>query len=403
MRRNLTLAYLTSSYARASDTFIRGEVAQLRALGHTVHTFSIRRPSPSEIIGEEVARERAATIDILASGLPSLAWAGLCETARSPRGFFSAFRLANQVSSMGLKGRSWPFAYLLEGAFLARKLRSLGVEHLHNHFGEGVAAVAMLAAHLAEIPFSLTIHGSAEFDIPTQLALDVKVHHASFVVAISEYTRSQVYRWSAADDWSKIHIIRCGVNADFIEAPPTPVADTPRFVSVGRFAEQKGQLVLVQAVGLLRDRGVPCELVLVGDGPMRRVIEKLIDRLDLSDRVRITGLMGPSEVRREILAARGLVQPSFAEGLPVVLMEALALRRPVISTYIAGIPELVHPGVNGWLVPPGSVKALAEAMQQALATDIVELDRMGHAGAALVAERHCASTEASKLAQLITS
>jgi colanic acid/amylovoran biosynthesis glycosyltransferase len=401
MRRHLTLAYLTSRYARASDTFIRGEVAQLRALGHTVHTFSIRRPSPSEIVGEDIARERAATIDIVAAGLPRLAWAGLRELVRSPRGSFSAARLATRVSSLGLKGRSWPVAYLLEGAFLARKLRSLGVEHLHNHIGEGVAAVAMLAATLAEIPYSLTIHGPSEFDIPTQLALDVKVHHASFVVAISEYTRSQVYRWSAADDWPKIQIIRCGVDSDFLQVPPTPVPDTPRFVCVGRLAEQKGQLLLVQATALLRDRGVPCELVLVGDGPMRREIEKLIDRLDLSDRVRIAGWMGASDVRREILAARGLVLPSFAEGLPVVLMEALALGRPVISTYIAGIPELVHPGVNGWLVPAGSVEALAEAMQQALATDNVELDRMGQAGAALVAERHHSSTEAGKLARLM--
>jgi glycosyltransferase involved in cell wall biosynthesis len=172
---------------------------------------------------------------------------------------------------------------------------------------------------------------------------------------------------------------------------------------VGRLAEQKGQLLLVEASAKLRDRGADFELVIVGDGPMREELEQLIDRLGLRDRVRITGFLDNRAVRRELEAARALVLPSFAEGLPVVIMEAMALGRPVIATYIAGIPELVEPGRSGWLIPAGALEPLVEAMAEALAAGPDELDRMGRAGAARASLQHDAATEAGKLAVLIAS
>ena len=398
-----TIAYLTSRYARASDTFIRGEVRQLRALGHTVHTFSIRRPSPHEVVGEEVARERASTLDLVAQGPGKLAVAGLLELLTAPGRALSAARMAAKVGVPGVKGRAWPAAYLLEAAFLARRLRALDVEHLHVHIGEGVAAVAMLAAKLAEIPYSLTIHGPNEFDVPTLLALDEKVHRAAFTVAISEFTRSQVYRWCRPGDWGKVHVVRCGVGDAFLGPEyPAPIApDSRRFVSVGRLSEQKGQLILVEAAAILAARGLDFEVVLVGDGPMRGEIEARVARDGLGGRVRLLGWRDADGVRDEILAARAMVLPSFAEGLPVVLMEALALGRPAISTYVAGIPELIEPGVSGWLVPPGSATALAEAMASALATPPGRLAEMGRAGALAVSRRHHAATEAARLLALI--
>ena len=167
------------------------------------------------------------------------------------------------------------------------------------------------------------------------------------------------------------------MDAAYLAPASAPLPDAPRLVCVGRLAEQKGQLVLVQAAARLRDQGVPFELVLVGDGPMRAEIERLIARLDLGGHIRIAGWLDGAGVRREILASRALVLPSFAEGLPVVLMEALALGRPVISTYVAGIPELVRPRIDGWLVPPGSVEDLAEALREALAAPASRLERMG--------------------------
>jgi glycosyltransferase involved in cell wall biosynthesis len=179
-----------------------------------------------------------------------------------------------------------------------------------------------------------------------------------------------------------------------------PVPDVSRVVCVGRLAEQKGQILLIRALAVLAAEGVVCELVLAGDGPLRPMIEAETERLALSDRVRITGWLGGAAVRREIETARGLVLPSFAEGLPVVLMEALALGRPVVTTYVAGIPELVRAGAHGWLVPAGSVEELSSALRELLTTPTEQLDAMGKAGAARVAERHDVKCEAGKLAAL---
>jgi glycosyltransferase involved in cell wall biosynthesis len=178
------------------------------------------------------------------------------------------------------------------------------------------------------------------------------------------------------------------------------VPDVPRLVSVGRLCEQKGQFLLLQAAAKLRRAGVNFELVLVGDGPLRGELEALVAREGLGDQVRIAGWASGETVQQEIEAARALVLPSFAEGLPVVLMEALARGRPVISTYVAGIPELVRDGECGWLVPAGSQDALTIAMQRALESSATHLTEMGRRGYTRVRQMHDASTNAQKLLRL---
>jgi colanic acid/amylovoran biosynthesis glycosyltransferase len=192
-------------------------------------------------------------------------------------------------------------------------------------------------------------------------------------------------------------------DASFLNAAPVPVPDVPRLVCIGRLSGQKGQLILLQAAAVLMREGVPFELVLAGDGEMRAVIEAAIEQLGLAQRVRITGWIDAAQVREELLAARAMVLPSFAEGLPVVVMEAMALGRPVLTTYIAGIPELVQHGRTGWLFPAGDVDALVAAMKQCLATPTLALDGMGAAARERVRERHDAAREARKLAVLMNA
>ena len=196
-------------------------------------------------------------------------------------------------------------------------------------------------------------------------------------------------------------MIHCGLDEMFLSAVPTPIPERPRLVNMGRLSEQKGQLLLIEAAAPLHAQDLDFELVIVGDGPLRGELERLIDQHGMRGRVRITGFLDNHGVRRELEAARALVMPSFAEGLPVVIMEALALGRPVISTHIAGIPELVEPGRHGWLVPAGAVEPLVAAMAAALTADTADLEAMGRAGAARVAERHNVNIEAKKLAELI--
>ena len=265
------IAYLTSQYARASDTFIRAEVAELRKSGFTVHTFSVRTPPGAESLSPAIRAERANTEDLLSAGAGGLAASTAVAMGR-PGAFVRAAKLAAAVASPGVKGHLWPAAYLAEAAHLARRLRALGVQHLHNHIGRNSAAVAMIASELADVPYSLTVHGPSEFDLPHELALGTKIRRSAFTVAISEYGRSQLMRWSRPADWDKIHVVHCGLDADFLAAEPTPVPDVPTVVSVGRLVPEKGQLVLVRAVAELVRQGVPVELVLIGDGPMRPAI-----------------------------------------------------------------------------------------------------------------------------------
>jgi glycosyltransferase involved in cell wall biosynthesis len=247
----------------------------------------------------------------------------------------------------------------------------------------------------------MTVHGPHDFLSAEQWGLGAKISASAATVCISDFGKSQCMLFAPAGSWNRLHVVRCGLDGSFLDVAPPPHPETPRLVCVGRLGPEKGQLLLVQAAATLRDRGLPVEVVLVGDGPLRREIEDSAIRLGVSERVRVVGWQDSSQVRRGIEESRALVLPSFAEGIPVVLMEAMALRRPVISTYVGGIPELVRPGENGWLVPAGSVEDLARAMAEAILATPEELDRMGSLGRSLVLERHVLAREVGKLAEIL--
>ncbi len=249
--------------------------------------------------------------------------------------------------------------------------------------------------------FSFTVHGPEEFDKAHLIHLRAKIERAKFVVAISHFGRSQLLRHCDQADWKKIHVVRCGVDDQFLRDEIFPIPKTNRLVCVGRLSEQKGQLLLIEAVGRLRDQGIAVTLVLVGDGEMRGEIEDRLRDLQLESQVSITGWASGEEVKKQLVASKALVLPSFAEGLPVVIMEAMALGRPVLSTYVAGIPELVRPSESGWLVRAGSVEHLTAALQQVLATSPEDLTLLAQRGRELVAAEHNVATNAQLLLQLI--
>jgi colanic acid/amylovoran biosynthesis glycosyltransferase len=317
---------------------------------------------------------------------------------RRPARLLTALRLAWRMSRESDRPLPYHLIYVIEACQIALWLADAGVGHLHAHFGTNSAEIAMLARTLGGPPYSFTVHGPDEFLRP--MGLEEKIHRAAFTVAISDFGRSQLFMRARYADWPGIRVVHCGLEGAFYEGDPVPPADAPRLVCVGRLCEAKGQLLLLDAAARLAARGIVFELILAGDGPLRGELEALVQRHGLTRQVRITGWISSAEVRREILAARAMVLPSFAEGLPVVIMEAMALRRPVLSTYVAGIPELVRPGETGWLFPAGSIQSLLEAMQDCLASSPGELRRMGDAAYARVLSRHAVDTEAAKLAAL---
>jgi colanic acid/amylovoran biosynthesis glycosyltransferase len=396
----MRVAYLTNQYPSISHTFVRREIHGLEALGAQVERFSIR-PIPIESLPDSRDREELSkTHALLARGAIGLLPAVTRIAATRPRAFARAELLAAQLGLNSDRGLARNFGYLAEACALVEELERRGVRHVHAHFGTNSAAVAMLAHELDGPSYSFTVHGPEEFDKPDAIGLRAKIARAAFVVGVSSFGRSQLYRYCDARDWQKVQVVRCGLDDSYVRSAPTPVPDVPRFVSVGRLCEQKGQLLLVEAAGELKREGRTFELVLVGDGPMRKEVEALIAREQLNGSVRITGWASGEVVQSEIEGARAFVLPSFAEGLPVVIMEALGRGRPVISTYIAGIPELVKDGECGLLVPAGSASAVADAMRALLDANTVRLSAMGQSGYARVCAMHDARENARVLLSL---
>ncbi len=395
----MKVAYVVNQYPKVSHTFIRREIFALERQGVAVDRYAMRGWDADVKDAQDIA-ERERTHHVLRESLPALVARAIGRSLRHPGRALRALKAALAMSRQA--ERSWPYhlMYFVEACTLADWFERDGIDHVHAHFGTNSTEVAMLAHLLSGVPYSFTVHGPEEFDKPKFLHLASKIRHAEFVVAISSYGRSQLWRWLPADQWRKVQVVHCALEKPFFEAAERIVSQqAPRFVNVGRLCAQKGQLLLIEAAAVLAREGRVFELVLAGDGEMRDAIEAAIRRHDLSSRVRITGWIDSATVRAEMLAARALVLPSFAEGLPVVIMEAMAVGRPVISTRIAGIPELVRDGTDGWLVPPGSLEDLAAAMRDCLDADADRLARMGLSARARVEQRHDVDTEAAKLRQ----
>lgn len=395
----IRVAYLINQYPAVSHSFIRREIGALESRGLAVQRIALRGWQ-GELADAQDREERRRTRYVLKGGPLALLAAVARAAAASPRRFVRALILALRMSRRAQRPMPYHLAYLAEACRILPWLREAGATHMHAHFGTNAAEVAMLAHALGGPCYSFTVHGPEEFDQPLALKLADKAQHAAFVVAVSSYGRAQLLRWIDPAQWDKVKVVHCGLEKSYFAARPASPPRTPRFVCVGRICEQKGQLLLVEAVAKLAARGLALELVIAGDGEMRPQLEASIARHGLEGRVAITGWIGGEAVRDEILAARALVLPSFAEGLPVVLMEAMALRRAVISTYVAGIPELVRPGENGWLAPAGDLEALCRALEEAAACPVETLERMGNAAFQRAAARHSIDVEAAELARL---
>ena len=400
--RALRLAYLTTQYPAVSHTFIRRELVELERRGHHVLRLAIRRvagplPDPAD------SAEQSKTLHCLAQPMVALLVAVICSMASRPFRFVATAGAALTLARRSDRGLVRHLAYLVEAAYLLGVVRRERIQHVHVHFGTNAAAVALLMRRLGGPSYSIAIHGPAEFDAPIGLSLAKKVEAAAFVTAISHFGSAQTKRWTPLRAWPKVHIIRCGVGESFVQ-PATPIdPDSRTFLCIGRLNEQKGHLLLLDAFAHLVESGAQARLVLAGDGELRGEIESRIAALGILDWVEITGWIDEAGVRQRIRECRAVVLSSFAEGLPMVLMEALALGRPVIATSIAGIPELVQPGVSGWLVPAGNAPALAEAMDAALSAPAHRLDAMAAAGRIAVSERHSTASEAAKLESLFVA
>ncbi|MFC4671032.1 glycosyltransferase [Seohaeicola nanhaiensis] len=397
------IAYLTGQYPEVSLTFILREVEALRRLGAEVITCSIRRTPPEQHPGRAERAAAASTFHVLeAARKPLGLLAAQAPLLSAPRRYFRALGLALRIRPPGLKALLYQLIFFLEATILARHLVREKVGHLHNHFVFGSATVAMLASELTGIPYSFTLHGPADLLEPYRWRIDEKTARARFVATISHFARSQIMFFSDPAHWDKIRIVHCGVSPERYRAPaeaPLPPRQKGEFrlLFVGRLAPVKGLRVLLEALESLSRTMPDLRLILVGDGPDRKALEQAA--APLGERVVFTGYLSQAEVARAMQSCDIVVLPSFAEGVPVVLMEALASRKAVIATRVAGVGELVEEGETGLLVAPGDAGGLGEAIRR-LASDPALCAQMGERGAARVAAEFDIATEAARLARL---
>lgn len=398
----MKVAYLVNQYPKTSHTFIRREIAGVEAAGIDVERVSVRATRET-LVDERDEAESKRTRVLLGRGVRGLLRACVAVALERPWSTVRALRKAVRLGRGSPRGVGKHLAYLAEAALLLRWTRELGVEHIHAHFSTNPATVALLCRALGGPPFSFTAHGTADFEAAKRDSLAGKIAAATFVVAVSEDGKKRLSAQTAPGHETKLRVVRCGVDGQFLSGSTRGVPDAKRLTCVARLSEEKGVATLVRATALLAKDDVEVELVLVGDGPERAELERLARDLGVARRVRFDGWRSSAEVRERLLASRALVLASRSEGLPVVIMEAMALARPVIATDVGGIAELVvheEPEKNGWLVPPGDERALASAMRDVLERAPSELDAMGRRGAARVAAMHDASAEACKLAEL---
>jgi glycosyltransferase involved in cell wall biosynthesis len=394
------LAYLTGEYPAVSHTFILREVEALRRIGFHVQTCSVRGTGVEHHQGPAEKSAAQTTFYILrAARRGAEILRAQAAMWRSPRRYAKALALGWRTRPAGVRGAIYQLFYFAEATILARFLRAQNIDHLHNHFADSSANVAMLCSALSGIPFSYTLHGPAELYAPAYWNLRAKTRAARFVVCISHFCRSQAMYFSDPQDWSKLRIVHCGVEPDLYAADPArrSQGQGAHFVFVGRLAAIKGVRVLLAAFTEVQQRLPKARLTLVGDGPDRAELERLAAQMGVA--VEFMGYRSQAEVADILAGADVFVLPSFAEGLPVVLMEALASSVPVIATQVAGVSELVEEGQSGYLVPPGDAASLADRMYQA-GCDPQARARMGEAGRARVRAEFDSSQEAARLAGL---
>lgn len=375
------IAYVVSQYPASSHTFIRREVDSLRAQGVDIRTFSIRRPSEAELVAPEDRASFDSTHFVLPLSPVAIAKAHAAALVRRPGAYAKLLRLASRHRAPGVRAALWSLFHFAEAVVLAAMLRRAGATHIHNHFANAGATVGMMAADFAGLPWSLTLHGISETDYPAGLMLGAKLERATFAACVSWFGRAQAMRVTAPDQWDKFAVVRCGLDLSSTRlAAPVARALAPRrnIVCVARLSAEKGHLGLLDAIAPL-----DATLTLVGDGPLRAEIDRAVAGLGLGDRVRFAGRLDEGATLDEIARADLLVLPSFMEGLPIVLMEAMALGVPVIGSRVAGVPELIEDGVEGLLFRPGDWSDLRRQIARLLDEPTLG-DRLAIAGRAKV-------------------
>jgi colanic acid/amylovoran biosynthesis glycosyltransferase len=377
------LAYIASRYPYLSHTFILREVLALRRAGASVDTYTVRRPELDDLRTPDDREAYETTQALVPPPTVELLVAHARALLTRPRRYLATLRLALDMRTPGAKAALWQLFYFGEAVLMWHKCRRRDARHIHAHHGNVAADVALLATSLGGRgwSWSFTLHGPTELYAVAENRLPRKTELARFVVCISDFARSQLMGMVGTEHWDKLRVVHCAVDPARFQPVDRSGRDGPlQIVNVGRVVPEKGQALLIQALAELAGRGVDARLTVVGGGPQLDELRALADRLGVARSVELTGPVGQGEILSYYARADVFAMPSFAEGVPVVLMEAMSTGLPVVSTRIAGIPELIEDGRSGYLVAPGRVDQLAAALERVAAAPAEEREAMGRAG-----------------------
>lgn len=401
----MKITYFVNHYPKVSHTFIRNEIIGLEEAGVNVDRIAIHGDSDIEHSNPDFSEKRK-THYLLNIGklkiIQTLAHVGLTSIRR----FFYCFFLSLKLGCQSDTGLIKNLFYLAEGMLLASEVRRAKSEHIHAHFGTNSTDIAMYASIISGVPFSFTVHGPEEFDRPIGINLRDKIKRAKLVFAITSFCRSQLYRWTDYEHWEKIKIVHCGLGDIFFN--PSESTDESKHNSellkllcIGRLCEQKGPMLLLETLPRLIEAGIPIHLTFAGDGELREVMERFIENKGLKNHVAITGWVDSNTIKRLLKQSSLMVLPSFAEGLPVAIMESLALKVPVLTTHVNGIPELVVDNESGLLIVPGCRNSLAEGIERFYRLDSSKVAKMTKEGYLRVKRDHYSRKESEKIKSFV--
>lgn len=393
------IAYLCGEYPRATDTFIQREVAALREAGMHVDTMAVRRPSANERGTAEQEEERQRTHYLLPCSPLRLIADHAALLVRSPGRYLRGVWLALTVRSPGLVSLVYQLFYFAEAGLVAGHMRRNGLTHVHNHAPDRSGYVTMIAAELGGFTYSLVLHGFGILSEPNRWRLGDKLERSLFAICVSWYARSQAMLWTDRRHWSRYHVVHCGIDPATIE-PRQHSGRGKRLLFVGRFDHVKGLPLLLDVVGELATSRREIHLDLAGDGPQRADLEAIVSEKRLEKHVTFHGYLSQAALREQYQSADVCVMTSFAEGIPVVLMEAMAAGVPVVAPRVAGIAELVEDGRSGLLYPAGCGELLTNAIERLL-DDADERNALGAAGRRMIEREFRLSDEVQRLVQIM--
>lgn len=396
-RADITIGYLGRILPALSETFVTREITALRRSGVMVKPFSIFRPDPSSVHRE--AEEILRQVEVLNRPANPLFWlAHFYFGLRHPRRYFGSLWRYILTSGESFGSRLRALQQFLVAPFAALRFGRAGIEHIHAHFAHSPGGVAMMAARLLGIPFSVTIHS---YDLYAEKSLlPQKLAAAAFVATVSEYNVRNLREWYPEEIQSKLHVVRCGVDPEEFAVRPQPENDQPVILGIGRLVELKGFHTLIEAVAILHSRGLEAQCFIAGEGPEKERLEDKISQLGLEDSIHLLGKVLQSDLQLYFRRADVFALPScvreYQDNIPVVLIEAMAMEIPVVSTNISAIPELVRDGETGLLVEPEHPGELADAIA-GLLRDRETATALGSASRKLVTEEFNVEVSARKL------